>query len=101
MNRLLLAVLLGLSLVARAGAQPASTTATNAALRYWMAFAVMKDPLDAKSSITRELMDRITAATAPLDSRITKWLNEFGFPVWLSATALGDGNCYAFVMDGV
>ena len=76
MNRLLLAVLLGLSLVARAGAQPASTTATNAALRYWMAFAVMKDPLDAKSSITRELMDRITAGTAPLDSRITRVLDD-------------------------
>src|SRR5436190_19832383 len=76
MNRLLLAVLLGLSLVARAGAQPTSTTATNAALRYWMAFAVMKDPLDAKSSITRELMDRITAGTAPLDSRITRVLDD-------------------------
>jgi len=36
----------------------------------------------------------------PLDSRITKWLNEFGFPVKLSATALQDINYYNFVSDG-
>jgi hypothetical protein len=37
----------------------------------------------------------------PLDSRITKWLNEFGFPVELSAGALSDRNYYSFVSDGV
>jgi len=37
----------------------------------------------------------------PLDSRITKWLNENGFPVRLSATALADKNYYEFVMTGI
>lgn len=37
----------------------------------------------------------------PIDSRITKWLNEFGFPVKLTANALGDANYYNFVSDGV
>jgi hypothetical protein len=62
-------------LVARAGAQsPAAPV--NAALRYWMAFAVMKDPPDGKSGITLELMDRIAAGTAPLDDRITRVLDD-------------------------
>jgi N-glycosylase/DNA lyase len=37
----------------------------------------------------------------PLDSRITRWLNESVFPFRLSATALADENYYAFVMNGV
>jgi len=36
----------------------------------------------------------------PIDSRITKWLNNFGFPIKLSATALSDNNYYNFVSDG-
>jgi hypothetical protein len=36
----------------------------------------------------------------PLDSRIAKWLNEFGFPVRLSAGALSDRNYYNLVNDG-
>ena len=36
----------------------------------------------------------------PIDSRITKWLNEFGFPVKLTAQALQDCNYYNFVSDG-
>lgn len=36
----------------------------------------------------------------PIDSRITKWLNEFGFPVRLTAKALADQNYYEFVSDG-
>lgn len=36
----------------------------------------------------------------PIDSRITKWLNEFGFPVRLTATALSDHDYYEFVSDG-
>jgi len=36
----------------------------------------------------------------PIDSRITKWLNEFGFPIRLTANALGDRNYYEFVSDG-
>jgi hypothetical protein len=42
----------------------------------------------------------LTRHEIPVDSRITKWLNEFGFPVRLAATALGDANYYCFVMDG-
>ena len=36
----------------------------------------------------------------PIDSRITKWLNEFGFPVGLNATALADRDYYQFVSEG-
>jgi thermostable 8-oxoguanine DNA glycosylase len=36
----------------------------------------------------------------PIDSRITKWLNDFGFPVKLSATGLSDRNYYNFVSNG-
>ncbi len=37
----------------------------------------------------------------PLDSRITKRLNEFGFPVHLKASLLSDSDYYEFVLDGV
>jgi len=37
----------------------------------------------------------------PVDSRITRWLNDFGFPVKLTATALSDENYYSFVLDGL
>lgn len=36
----------------------------------------------------------------PIDSRITKWLNEFGFPVKLTANTLADQNYFEFVSDG-
>jgi hypothetical protein len=36
----------------------------------------------------------------PIDSRITKWLNEFGFPIKLTANALADQNYFEFVSDG-
>lgn len=36
----------------------------------------------------------------PIDSRITKWLNKFGFPVYLTAAALGDSSYYNFISDG-
>lgn len=36
----------------------------------------------------------------PIDSRITKWLNDIGFPVKLTANALQDRNYYNFVSDG-
>lgn len=42
----------------------------------------------------------LTRHEIPIDSRITKWLNDFGFPVRLSASALADPNYYCFVMDG-
>lgn len=42
----------------------------------------------------------LTRHEIPIDSRITKWLNEFGFPMRLSASALADSNYYCFVMDG-
>lgn len=43
----------------------------------------------------------LTKYEIPIDSRITKWLNQFGFPIALSATALADENYYAFVSDGI
>jgi hypothetical protein len=36
----------------------------------------------------------------PIDSRITRWLNEFGFPFRLSASALSDPNYYNLVSEG-
>jgi len=36
----------------------------------------------------------------PIDSRITKWLNAFGFPVNLTASALQDRNYYNLISDG-
>ncbi|MBL9164635.1 MAG: hypothetical protein JNL18_18045 [Planctomycetaceae bacterium] len=36
----------------------------------------------------------------PIDSRITHWLNNFGFPLKLSANALSDRNYYDFVSEG-
>ena len=45
-------------------------------------------------------MLRLTRYEVPLDSRITKWLREFGFPVPLSPAALADAAYYSFVSDG-
>ncbi|MFA6450026.1 MAG: hypothetical protein WCX65_11180 [bacterium] len=42
----------------------------------------------------------LTKYEIPVDSRITKWLNDFGFPIKLTATALSDRNYYNFVLDG-
>ena len=43
----------------------------------------------------------LTRYEIPIDSRITDWLNGFGFPVKLTATALADINYYNFVSDGI
>jgi len=43
----------------------------------------------------------LTRFEIPLDSRIAKRLNEFGFPVQLQATLLSDSVYYEFVLDGV
>jgi len=36
----------------------------------------------------------------PIDSRIAKWLNEFGFPMKLTANALSDQSYFELVSDG-
>lgn len=43
----------------------------------------------------------LTRYEIPIDSRVTKWLNEFGFPVELSAAVLADRRYYEFVLDGI
>lgn len=43
----------------------------------------------------------LTRYEIPLDSRVAKRLNEFGFPIRISAAALADENVYEFLMDGV
>lgn len=43
----------------------------------------------------------LTQYEIPIDSRITKWLNNFGFPFHLSATALADRNYYDVVSEGI
>lgn len=42
----------------------------------------------------------LTQHEVPIDSRVTKWLNQFGFPLRVSAAALGDHACYGLVSDG-
>jgi hypothetical protein len=43
----------------------------------------------------------LTRYEIPIDSRITAWLNDFGFPVHLSAAALADPSYYNFVSRGI
>lgn len=43
----------------------------------------------------------LTRFEIPIDSRVTEWLNKFGFPVQLSATALADRHYYEFVLKGI
>jgi len=43
----------------------------------------------------------LTKYEIPIDSRITDWLNDFGFPVTLKSTALQDKGYYHFVSDGI
>lgn len=43
----------------------------------------------------------LTKYEIPIDSRITDWLNKFGFPVTLNSTALQDKGYYHFVSDGI
>jgi hypothetical protein len=43
----------------------------------------------------------LTRYEIPIDSRLTDWLNKFGFPVRLTAAALGDDNYYRFISDGI
>ena len=43
----------------------------------------------------------LTRYEIPIDSRLTKWLNEFGFPVKLRVEALSDEGYYGFVSDGI
>lgn len=42
----------------------------------------------------------LTKYEIPIDSRITSWLNDFGFPIRLSPTALADLDYYKFVSKG-
>jgi thermostable 8-oxoguanine DNA glycosylase len=42
----------------------------------------------------------LTRYEIPIDSRITKWLNAFGFPVKLTADALSNREYYNFIGDG-
>lgn len=43
----------------------------------------------------------LTRYEIPLDSRVIRWANEFGFPVRLSSKGLTDENYYSFVLDGI
>lgn len=43
----------------------------------------------------------LTKYEIPIDLTIANWLNDFGFPVTLSSTALQDKNYYHFVSDGI
>lgn len=43
----------------------------------------------------------LTQYEIPIDSRITKWLNSFDFPLHLTANGLSDPGYYNFVSDGI
>lgn len=43
----------------------------------------------------------LTKYEIPIDSRITGWLNEFGFPVSLTSSPLSDKGYYHFISDGI
>lgn len=43
----------------------------------------------------------VTKYEIPIDSRITNWFNDFGFPVALNSLPLGDNGYYHFVQDGI
>ncbi len=43
----------------------------------------------------------LTKYEIPIDSRITTWLNNFGFPITLSSSALQDRGYYHLVSDGI
>ena len=43
----------------------------------------------------------LTKYEIPIDSRITTWLNDFGFPVTLTSSPLGDKGYYHFVSNGI
>jgi hypothetical protein len=43
----------------------------------------------------------LTKYEIPIDSRITNWLNDFGFPITLTSTPLQDKGYYHFVSDGI
>jgi hypothetical protein len=64
------------ALVAHGDAQ-APASSTNAALRYWMAFAVLRDP--PADQATAELLDRVAAGTTPWDeTKLGKILDDNG-----------------------
>jgi len=42
----------------------------------------------------------LTRFEIPIDSRISKWLNRFGFPIPLTAAGLSDPGCYELFLDG-
>ena len=37
----------------------------------------------------------------PIDSRVIKWLTNFGFPIIISTKGLQDNNYYNFIMDAI
>lgn len=43
----------------------------------------------------------LTKYEIPIDSRITNWLNDFGFPVTLNSSPLADVGYYHFVSEGI
>lgn len=43
----------------------------------------------------------LTKYEIPIDSRIAKWLSEFGFPLTLTSSPLSDVGYYHFVLDGI
>jgi hypothetical protein len=68
--------------------------------KYSMLLAKNLKGIGPKQSRNYLQMLGLTKYEIPLDSRIMKWLNDFGFPMKLSASSLSDHNYYNFVLDG-
>lgn len=79
--------------------------------RKWAEFLIDKDSKNRKikrlkgfgPKQSRNLLQSLglTKYEIPIDSRSTKWLRKFGFPITLSAGALADRNYYNFVLDAL
>lgn len=76
--------------------------------REWVEFIIARDKNNKKifsgfgPKQSRNLLQMLglTKYEIPVDSRIIKWLNIFGFPLKLSSGALADSNYYNFILDG-
>jgi hypothetical protein len=79
--------------------------------RKWAKFLIHKNSKNTKTKRlkgfgpkqSRNLLQSLglTKYEIPLDSRITKWLHKFGFPITLSSGALADRDYFNFILDAL
>lgn len=64
-------------------------------------FAATYNGLGPKQSRNLLQFMGLTRYEIPLDSRVAKWLNNFGFPLQISPRSLSDPDYYELALDGV